>query len=156
MKSRKLVTVGAIVLSFGLLLGGCGKAAEKVVENQTGTQIEDDGDGNITVKSKDGKTQVGVGAEMPEDFPSDLPVPKGKLLASQSADTGWGLQFNEVTAASFEAFVSELEAKFGKETFQSSVEGSKQVAFENDSYVVSVLWASTSGEETLVYSVTKK
>ncbi len=96
MKTLHLISILAI---FILSVTSCGnsdekiaektseKLAEKILENATGNKVDIDVDkngdnGSITIKGDNGEevTISSNGNEIPDNFPSDIYLPEGKLL----------------------------------------------------------------------------
>lgn len=88
MKNHHKSIVGIVVAAAAL--SGCGKAAEKsseafaekLVEQQTGGEVDIDtsGDGSFKMETEDGS--FSSGSEMPKDWPDFIPMPEGFELAS--------------------------------------------------------------------------
>lgn len=111
------------LLLLVIFLGGCGlnsskiseKAAEKVIENQTGSKVDLSNNGEtMTVKSSDGSLTFGA-KEIPSDFPSDVPVypgskPNGSYVAT-GKDNGLlvGLETSDDYAKVMSYYLSELK-----------------------------------------------
>lgn len=87
--SRTIRTSVAAGLALGLIFGlsSCGKAAEKLSEKATEKAIEkaaggnanvdiDPNDGTFSIETDEGSFQMG-GGDIPADWPSDIPLPKG-------------------------------------------------------------------------------
>lgn len=97
--TRTFVAVG-LALSMTLGLSACGKAAEKVSEKMAEKAAEKaaGGDANVNIDSKDGSLKIetddgsfsmGSAADVPADWPSDIPLPDGfspEGHANMSAD----------------------------------------------------------------------
>ena len=91
--SRPVRALGAALL-VAALATGCGaeeKAGEKLAEDalsQGGNEVDVDGD-KVTVKDKDGNVNVyGEDVELPDDFPDDVPLPKGDYKVNSVYDEG--------------------------------------------------------------------
>src|SRR5690554_4129073 len=107
---------GVIVVA-GLTLSGCAnpgellaeKAAEKAVEHAieqgssdgTNVDIDADGDGGMTIEDEDGTYQMGSHAQVPDDFPSELPLPDGDLMTAAATPGTWLLSYQNATRADF-------------------------------------------------------
>jgi len=89
----KRVALPVILLVLLLGLAGCSsiaeEAAERTVEGVTGVDIDEDGE-KITIEGEEGEqVEIGSGTELPEDFPSDVPVYEdAELLASSTLTEG--------------------------------------------------------------------
>lgn len=155
------VLVAAAVAAGALAVTGCGNAVEgiaqagveKMVEDQTGAQIDVDDDGGVTIEGEDTSFKVGTAAELPADFPSELPIPEGTLTSVVTVGGQWMLGFEGVDAEALDKVVSYYKDQ-GYGTGANIVAGdSKTVYFSNDTWGVSLIWDGTAGSEQLVYSV---
>lgn len=116
---RLLVALGATAV-LAVPLSGCGAVAEKAVEEATGGKVDiKDGGKDITIEGPDGqKIEVGSGAELPSDWPTDVPIPAGaKVVSAASVNesaSGGGKNVTLETAAEpaalLESFKSSLES----------------------------------------------
>ncbi|MGD9606143.1 MAG: hypothetical protein AB7V10_01565 [Leucobacter sp.] len=146
----------ALVISIGLT--GCAnpveQITEKIIEDQTGTKIDSDGDGGFTIESEDGKVQVGAGVEKPSDFPSDVPYPNGVLNSSVQVDGGWSLTFEGVDAAEIDRIVGDLTAAGFEETYVGKQSNAFQGNYSADKWTVTLIWDGSDGSSyALVYAV---
>lgn len=76
-----------IVLTIVALLTGCAQAAQKVVEQATGVQVDSKGD-KAVIQGKDGETLV-VSSQTPDEL-KDFPVPRGFQLESAGSVSSKG------------------------------------------------------------------
>ena len=108
MRTRRL-SVLAVVLTVSIsVLTACGSVEEKAVEaivKNSDSSVKDvdiDGDG-VSIETDEGKMQFGDGAKVPEEFPSDLPLPAADhtvLSASvMNGDIGLMLSVPELDVA---------------------------------------------------------
>jgi hypothetical protein len=75
-------TAFVVIVSFSL--ASCaGTIAKKAVERETGVQVKEGKDGAVEMKTKDGS--FSSGNKVPDGFPKDVPLPKGKIASSMSA-----------------------------------------------------------------------
>jgi hypothetical protein len=69
------------------------RTAEEIIEGATGGEvdIEDDG-GSVTIETEEGAVTIegGEGTDLPEDWPSDMPVYDGTITGSSSFSTPEG------------------------------------------------------------------
>jgi hypothetical protein len=78
---KKFATVLITVLST-VFLGGCfltdkiaEEVTEKAIENETGSDVElDTEDGGVSVETDEGEMNIGSKANIPDNFPSDIPL----------------------------------------------------------------------------------
>ena len=81
------------LLAIALLGPGCScgekvaeKAMEKAIESSTNSDVDIDYDDNtITYETDEGTTSWGEGAELPSDWPKDVPVYKDATVTSSSS-----------------------------------------------------------------------
>jgi len=95
---RALCFVVAMTVFSCLALGGCNKAAEKVIESKMakeGVNAKVDSSGEkMTIQTKDGTAVIagGKGTTVPENFPKDIYVYEGATItASISVPNGFNL-----------------------------------------------------------------
>lgn len=109
MRLRSLALLAlAVVLLFGV--AGCKsssktaseKAAEKIAEDQPGVEDVDIDENKVTVTGEDGE-QIeiqGSGAELPDGFPSDIPVYENGTIETSGKITADGATNYTVTMLS--------------------------------------------------------
>jgi hypothetical protein len=84
-KVRMVVILGLAVV-LALAVTGCGKVAEKAIEETTGVDVEED---SVTITGDGEEVTISdEGASLPEDFPDDVPVPKGDISSSSAITSG--------------------------------------------------------------------
>lgn len=106
-QSRIIRTCVATGLALGLTIGlsACGKAAEKLSEKAAEKVVEKAaGDGaNVDINSKDGTFSIETdegsfnvgGGEVPDDWPSDVPVPdKFTVMSNMNLSSGDEVNMN--------------------------------------------------------------
>lgn len=112
--TRVLLAIICAVSLIGAL--GCRQVAEKAVEGATGVKVEDGG-GSVTVKTDEGEATIKSGKELPEGFPTDVPVYKGIIETSSSFASNEGQVYNVVLSTEDEVeavkqfYLDELAAK---------------------------------------------
>ena len=154
MSVTKGVVVGAIA-GAALFLSGCGDAAEQAaeevaeqaIEEQGGGDVEIDADGeSFSVEGEDG-SEFSVGSdELPEDFPSDVPIPEGGTVESSSSmktegKAGWfvALSYADSDASELaDQAANGMKDSGFKETSTFSADESTTTAFEGNGYQVTV------------------
>lgn len=139
--NRYLVAAAAAVLSLTACGGGSDNAIEQAIEDATGgsVDINTDGDGNVQIDTEDGSFSSGGSAEVPDDFPSDVPLPDGiGLTTTLSDESGWYLYYEsgDLTAEYCEDFLASYEdAGFTEDTrFEAS--GDLTGIYSSDQYSV--------------------
>lgn len=118
-----------------MLLMGCQQAAQKAIEQTTGTKVEQKGDGAV-ITGKDGEKVV-VGTQLPDEFKT-FPVPDGFALDASSTVTHGQ---EKMTMAGW----------MGKGTGQSVAEFYKQ-KLTADGWTENVSTVEASGGGALIYS----
>lgn len=90
---RNILFIFVFIVLAAFLFAGCSAAAEKAVEKkiekETGSEVDINTEENkVEVETEEGKTEVQTGSEvqLPEGFPSDFPVYKGKIIAVLKSD----------------------------------------------------------------------
>jgi len=98
---RKLLTMtiaGMFTLGAGAALAACSDG-ETTISTPEGDVSVDPDSGSVDFEGEDGSgsVNVGEGSEVPDDFPSDVPLPDGTLVSSSSFGTDddktWGLVY---------------------------------------------------------------
>lgn len=141
---RRLSASIAVVLALGIIpaLSGCsGNPIENLVEQATGGQVD-----------------LG-GQEIPEGFPSEVPVISGDVLFGISAGDGKRRGFNVTISAGAESPLDGIETEFADAGYESQVqasgsEGAGSVIFTSDTWNVVVVVAQTDDGYTANYTVT--
>ncbi|EAR24566.1 hypothetical protein A20C1_13082 [marine actinobacterium PHSC20C1] len=141
---RRLSAFIALVLALGITpaLSGCfGNPIENLVEQATGGQVD-----------------LG-GQEIPEGFPSEVPVVSGDVVFGISAGDGESRGYNVTISAGAESPLDGIETQFADSGFESQVqasgaEGAGTVIFSDDSWNVVVVVAKTDDGYTANYTVT--
>jgi len=77
---------------LSLVLPGCEKATEKIIESSSGGKVKVDASGGkITVKTEHGTTQAGGANEWPGKIPADVPrFTYGKITSISETNTKTG------------------------------------------------------------------
>lgn len=108
-----LVVLGIIIVA--LLAFALPKIGENIVEDVTNTEVQRDGDDNISFESDDGSS-YSIGADLPDDFPENVPLFEPAELTSSTSisssedSRSWTASF--VTDASRDEVVSFYEDEF--------------------------------------------
>jgi hypothetical protein len=91
-----------------LALTGCGNAVEGLAEGAVERAIENEigesadvsiNEDSFTVDTEEGSITAGAGS-VPEDFPSDVPLPQGEVSFAQRLETADGLGWSVVITVS--------------------------------------------------------
>jgi len=89
------IAVALFVVSLALSLVACQSIAEKAteaaVERATGAKIDNGGE-QITIQGEDGSEfTASSDGELPDGFPSEVPVHDGRIVSSMKADNGFSI-----------------------------------------------------------------
>ena len=76
-----------LALALGTTFVACGGSDTKTVETKDGKVTVNKDDKSITIESDKGSATFG-GASVPDDFPSDVPLPKGVKLQTAVSSGG--------------------------------------------------------------------
>lgn len=153
MASRTVRTLLLIALLAAVIgTTGCARiaerAAEKVVENQTGLDIDQKGD-SVTIKGKDGEVTASSSGELPEGFPKDVvPVYDGKITASLKASEGYtiGIDSTDDVATVWEWYVNEFKDGWEVKS-EVKVEEGGLISAEKGDWEVQVTVGAASGSD---------
>lgn len=145
-------------------LTGCGaedevseRAAEEVLEQAAESgdvDVDIEGD-ELKVESSDGT--FAMGGDIPEDFPTAVPLAEGEVLMASSSADGWSVlievdgAFDEVADVALDAI---LQAGFTEESRTSTPEYVALMASDDTYDVMLTVTGSDGGATTLSYSVT--
>lgn len=106
---RRTISITILALVLGTTLVACGGSDKKTVETADGKVTVTKDDQSVTVEGEDGSVTIG-GASVPDDFPSDVPLPKdGELLSAISASDSFQLAY-QMDEADLEAAVSDYKS----------------------------------------------
>lgn len=109
-----------LILFAGLGVAGyvatkvAGKIVKSAIERETGSKVDYNNNGSVTVKNKDGQLEVGTTAKWPSDAPADVPqFPTGTITvaAKTNNDTtkSWSVIIKDVEKVSADAYVQQLK-----------------------------------------------
>lgn len=167
--NKKQIAV-AIISSLVLLGAGCGKsasqyasekAAEKIIEKQTGGKVNIDTSNNtVKYETKDGTFQSGENVQIPESFPKDIYIAEGKLVSAISNKENGvhsiSIQSTEKASDLAKKYEEKFKADGWKITGTMNFGDTYSVIAEKDTRQVSVMVGKTDKETTVVISVGKK
>ena len=180
---RRQLTI-TIVAVLATALGGCDmigeELAEQAAEQVTGAEnieVDEDGvgvessegsfssddEGNFSMETDEGTFESQAG-QVPEDFPSSVPLPDATVANGtrmDSADgTAWTVNFQYDSGEPSEVFAAQVEALedagFTSDSEFNMGDGSGGMAgalFENDEYTVNVSVIGESNDFILGYQV---
>ena len=151
----KRSVVAVAFAGTALALSGCGEAADQVaeeaveqaIEGQGGGDVEIDADGeSFSVEGEDG-SEFSVGSdELPDDFPTEVPIPEGATVESSSTvktdgKAGWfvALTYADADAGDLaDTSKSEMEDAGFEETSTFSADETTTSGYEGNGYTVTV------------------
>lgn len=126
------------------------KVAEEAIEGSTGNQVDIEGD-KVNIQGEDGSTaSVGEGAEVPADFPKDVPVYEGTVLGAFSNDDSWTLQIETADDPQkvIAFYVKELDKEdWVKESQADMGDGGMYSAKKGETRTVTIVAGQSSGED---------
>lgn len=140
---RRISATIAVVIALGLspALSGCSSnPIENLVEQATG-----------------GKVELG-GKEIPEGFPSEIPLVEGEMQFGIAAGEGESRGYNITILAGAESPLKAIESDFADAGFEIQLQGSGSdgagtVVFTGDAWIGAVIVANTDEGYTANYTV---
>lgn len=133
------------------------KAVEEGVESGASGQVDVDIDGEeFKVESSDGSFTMG--GEVPDDFPSEVPLADGKVVMSSSTPDGWSVimevdgEFTEVSEVALDAIV---QAGFSEDSRTTAGEYVALMGTDGTYDVMVTATPADSGGTNLSYTVTE-
>lgn len=166
MKFYSLLSL-AVILS--LFLAGCGKsitqrasekAAEKIIEKQTGGKADVDVDkGNVKIETEEGKMEAGENIKLPSDFPKDIYVIEGTIKAAIYDQARGGQTISIETDKSMDEVYSlyqeKLKSDGWKITGTMAYGDVSSVVAEKDNRTASVIISKSDNKTTVTLSTGK-
>jgi hypothetical protein len=159
------------VLALAILaLAGCGKsisqrasekAAEKIIEKQSGGKANVDIDGkNLNIETEQGKMQAGENVELPADFPADVYVIDGTIKVAISGQVNEGqsvsIETDKNVGEVSNTYLEKLASDGWKITGTMNFGESTSIIAEKDNRTVSVSIARSDNKTTVTVIVAKK
>jgi len=144
------------LLSMSVVLSGCGmiareaaeKTTEKAIENATGADVDIEGE-TVKIEGEGGSASLGEGAEIPSDFPDDVPVYEGTVKAAITGNDSWtiSIETSDDAKTVLDFYTEKLEAEgWTKESSASTPDGGMYSAKKGERSVVVV--ATGGGGQT--------
>lgn len=146
MRTRTALAASALVAV--LALSGC--SVGDVVKTATDGQVELGKDGQVSVN---GTTVDTDGGSLPNGWPSELPVPSGKILSSANTDGTFIVSYELTDDAVVTDLIARLESAGYTESNDFSSDDSGMHTLSNGTRQISLLWGTTGGVRTLSYLV---
>jgi len=104
-----IVVLSAVLVTLFFINGCFGQkvaeeiteeAIEKAIEEESGGDIEVDlSEEEMTIKSDEGEMTIGTGAELPDDFPKEVPVYPDMEIVTSVKSTEGGRDFFSISGA---------------------------------------------------------
>jgi methionine-rich copper-binding protein CopC len=159
-----------VLAMLAIILSGCGKtitqttsekAAEKIIEKQTGGQANVDvNQGNVKVESKDGKIEVGQNVKLPADFPKDVYVIDGNIVSAFSEPTKASytvsIQTEKNPSEAAAVYQEKLSADGWKITGNMNFGGTFSVVAEKDDRTATAMASASDNKTTVIINTGKK
>jgi len=146
------IAVSLFVVGLVLSVAGCQSIAEKAteaaVEKATGVQVDKDGE-QITIKGEDGaELTASSDGELPDGFPSDVPVFEGKVVSSIKAEKGFSVTIEAEAGVMdvFDFYKDKLPAEGWNIVSEMKVEDGGAIVAEKGDQSVQVTVGVDSGD----------
>ncbi len=163
MRISTSLTAGAVGIALTLGLTACASPVEQLgeslveqlIESQTGAEVKTDGEGGYSIETEDGSVQVGSSAEIPADFPAELPLPSGSLHSAWKTDASWQLVFQATAQGEYERLLAHYSSGGYQEilrTTPSNINDHQMAMYESGQWAVVLTWENVEGG-TLTYTV---
>jgi hypothetical protein len=139
---RRITMIGVLALAATACSSIGERVTEGVLERAVGgdadVDIDDDGEGSITVESSEGTSRFGDVDSLPDSFPDDVPLPSAdyqitQTLEDSSGGGGTSVHATLAVQAAADDLAEELEAGFAangwenETTNRSSGDGYTQI-----------------------------
>jgi hypothetical protein len=168
------VRAGVLTSAVAVVLTGCGNAVENIAEGNVERAIENEigesadveiGEDSFSVDTEEGSITAGAGS-VPEDFPTDVPLPDGEVAFAQRLETADGFSWSLIVTSDADpgALADQLRGELTDNGFTveeasefsgADTAGGTILAEEGDLTVL-VLVASDGNETTATYTVTQQ
>ena len=146
---RIIITAAGAALALGGVsaLAGCGSTAETTIESGTDTEIEADEEGVEITDDEGNSFPAGEDVEVPDSWPSDVPLYDGQLFSAIAA--GGGANLTWLTDSSVNDAFAEYSAQLESAGFSDQNTGAalnqdgelRTANFEGDKTIVIVVVA---------------
>lgn len=144
MTRRPIIAALALCLA-GLGLAGC----TPDLSNVAGSVAEE-----IVERSTDQSVDLGASADLPDDWPADVPVPDGHLFSAISVDGTHALSYRVAEADAAERLVDDLiAAGFAKES-EADIGGFSSFGLTRSDWQATVGLLGEEGDFMLSFSIT--
>lgn len=155
--TMRRTTVGMVLAAAAAALtltacgGGTDDAIENAIEDATGGSVDVNIDsGGMEVDTGDGSYSSGESAEVPDDFPSEVPLIEdggATLIGAYTDATGWILTYEmeDTSEEVCKTYIDSIEAAGFAEESRFETSGDFTGVFSNDDYQVIAGCGPTAG-----------
>ena len=156
--AMKASLVGMTVALAVASLSGCGSnpvedAAQNKVDDSVEKAIEDSVEGDT---GDDVDLDIGDDVAVPDDFPSELPLPDGTLVASVAMEQGWQLSYEVDGKGEAEDVAAHFAADDAfEEVANSSMGGIQSWTYTSDTYSVTIGFIDDGPASQMSYLVVR-
>lgn len=150
-RTLRFGAAGLLVVGMAACSNPLETVASKVIEDQTGLKIDQDGENSYTVSTEDGEFTVAAGGEVPADFPAEVPLPPGNPSGSSSSPEMWSLFYEDIDRAEVDALINQVLAAGFTENSSTTMESTVQSTYQKGDLAVTVLWSGASSPPSLIY-----
>jgi hypothetical protein len=155
-RTTRLLLVPAIAVFAALTLSACANPLQGLIEEGTGVTVDEGGDG-ATIETEDGSIDLGGSASVPDNFPSELPLPDAELLVAITGENSWTLTYTGMDAETADAFVDTFRDGDWEMVGDTADDNSAIASFENASYTLTFIWGdSGDGNYSFLYGAAGK
>lgn len=133
-------------------LGGCANPIDQLSESgveklvEKGVEAGSDGEGDVDIG-------VGGSADLPDDWPAEIPAPDGDVVMSTKIDGSWTASIS-TDAAGVESYMAELEGMGFTSGDQIDMGGMKSATYtDSGPYAVTVSSLGDENESEVIMSV---
>ncbi len=145
------------VLVVGLLLTACSpteKAVESAIESQSNQDVDVDIDNDqVTLNTNSGSLQVGDSVDLPDNFPSDVPVTDGTITAAVATSENDGFSVSIQSSQTVDQVKAEYESALVDDGWEITatldIGGNVSLSAEKDARFTSVGIADVDGQTTV-------
>lgn len=152
MRKPLMAAGAAAALTFATLgLSACANPVEAVLQQGAESAIKE------IAEQNDVDINLGSGASVPADWPSEVPVPKGSVEFSAKAQGGFSLTLL-AEKSDVEAAVAQFTANGFEETANFESADGAMYTFENAEWTVALIIGEdgSSGKTSIIYTVAPK
>ncbi len=148
--NQKLVRSIIGVIFICVLVTGCGKSAsekmaEEIIEKQTGTDVDIEGE-KVTIETEEGGKIVYGGTNWPEsELGKRIPTLKGEIVSLVESEEYVGIALENVSQTDIDAYINKLKTEFPTDFTQSTAENERGCYGADDKgYYVSLTYSDGS------------